>query len=540
MRSDSVFDYTRCVRPDGTAYGTSGTCRKGVESALEKTIKELKKIDPDQLKALWVKETNFEVVPKKFPSRIQMARDIASERVKESADNFKVNKDIDPYLNQLSELHSKIRKIRSLGLPSSEEEWRIYDVEKEIFDVRRKALEATTGKDKARRLFDLEDWKLSATSMSPNQIAQKISSLKYELALSKGDKEQGSLLKTKLKALVEALPTDLERARAARELGVLTGEIKLPKPGTLNGTVKAGKDFLRQYQEGLRSRVSIIKRSEKLEGILRKELSEGPDTIKRRMRLRKAIFNLEHRRSKAETQLVAKMEVIRGKLLSSKLSNKEVEDLVNKVSFVAKKKSPEMIEETKQHLREFVRMFNGKGVEDVDTGEVKRRGLHEITLDPTKRAFAFPDSGTLTTNGPKGTLFHEIGHIVEGQRSWLKDFSGRWRDVRAFSEGELTQKQSAKDLVEGVPYATRSLSGDRQLPVFRLSEMIPLKGRGYLPNEIAVVDTFLSPYLGKVYEDKYTEIASSTFEHFSNSSAMSNLYKKHPDLFTLGVGLAVS
>ena len=25
-----TFDFTRCVRPNGTAYGTSGTCRKGV------------------------------------------------------------------------------------------------------------------------------------------------------------------------------------------------------------------------------------------------------------------------------------------------------------------------------------------------------------------------------------------------------------------------------------------------------------------------------------------------------------------------------
>jgi len=25
------FDFTRCVRPDGSAYGTSGSCKKGVE-----------------------------------------------------------------------------------------------------------------------------------------------------------------------------------------------------------------------------------------------------------------------------------------------------------------------------------------------------------------------------------------------------------------------------------------------------------------------------------------------------------------------------
>jgi hypothetical protein len=30
-----VLDFVRCERPDGTAYGTAGTCRKGVESAIE-------------------------------------------------------------------------------------------------------------------------------------------------------------------------------------------------------------------------------------------------------------------------------------------------------------------------------------------------------------------------------------------------------------------------------------------------------------------------------------------------------------------------
>lgn len=30
-----VYDFTRCVRPDGSAYGTRGTCRKGTEGAAQ-------------------------------------------------------------------------------------------------------------------------------------------------------------------------------------------------------------------------------------------------------------------------------------------------------------------------------------------------------------------------------------------------------------------------------------------------------------------------------------------------------------------------
>lgn len=36
--SEELFDFARCVRPDGTAYGTGGTCRKGVERALSQKV----------------------------------------------------------------------------------------------------------------------------------------------------------------------------------------------------------------------------------------------------------------------------------------------------------------------------------------------------------------------------------------------------------------------------------------------------------------------------------------------------------------------
>ena len=37
--SGSYYDFTRCVRPDGSAYGTSGRCRKGVEGEKPKEDK---------------------------------------------------------------------------------------------------------------------------------------------------------------------------------------------------------------------------------------------------------------------------------------------------------------------------------------------------------------------------------------------------------------------------------------------------------------------------------------------------------------------
>lgn len=38
MNEQDFYDFTRCVRPDGSAYGTGGTCRKGREEALSNRV----------------------------------------------------------------------------------------------------------------------------------------------------------------------------------------------------------------------------------------------------------------------------------------------------------------------------------------------------------------------------------------------------------------------------------------------------------------------------------------------------------------------
>ena len=47
------YDYTRCVRPDGSAYGTKGKCRKGKESAAEelKKLRRFERVSSDSLVA---------------------------------------------------------------------------------------------------------------------------------------------------------------------------------------------------------------------------------------------------------------------------------------------------------------------------------------------------------------------------------------------------------------------------------------------------------------------------------------------------------
>jgi len=230
------------------------------------------------------------------------------------------------------------------------------------------------------------------------------------------------------------------------------------------------------------------------------------------------------------------------------LSEEKVQLLVSRVALMPPKGSitldQETVAQTRKHLEEFTRMFNGRGMLEVLEKKEERKQLSQLVIDPAQRAFAMVNTGFVTSNGGKQTLFHEIGHIVEGQRDWLLNYSNRWRDSRAFSVQKAydhpeTQKLVGDGKTTKVPYTLETLSTTRKtVPVVKLNEMLPLKGMDYKPEEIAVLDTFLSPYLGKRYKDNFTEIVSSTLEHFAEPHLMAHLYKKHPDLFTLGVGLA--
>lgn len=60
-----VYDFTRCVRPDGSVYGSRGKCRKGVEQAApsetkQKSRKELKQALKEDLKNLKKSDPSFQ------------------------------------------------------------------------------------------------------------------------------------------------------------------------------------------------------------------------------------------------------------------------------------------------------------------------------------------------------------------------------------------------------------------------------------------------------------------------------------------------
>lgn len=59
----------------------------------------------------------------------------------------------------------------------------------------------------------------------------------------------------------------------------------------------------------------------------------------------------------------------------------------------------------------------------------------------------------------------------------------------------------------------------------------------YQPDEIAYPDKFISPYVGKVYDGKTTEVISMGIQHFINGNDMLNLYKKDREHFEFMLGI---
>lgn len=70
----------------------------------------------------------------------------------------------------------------------------------------------------------------------------------------------------------------------------------------------------------------------------------------------------------------------------------------------------------------------------------------------------------------------------------------------------------------------------------------PSKLSGLAPNgkykddEIALEDTFVDPYVGKVYPDMATEVLSMGLEHFSSDKLLASLYQKDPEHVFLTLG----
>jgi hypothetical protein len=453
--------------------------------------------------------------------------------------------------------YEELAELKGQNLPWAEN-WRIDEANKKVGHALKEAFELADTM-RLRPKMEAIEWLGFASSRSQTELRETINRNSYDMRTlreySPEKKEELKALERKTLTLVDNVKDPVAKAQLLFETSKASGKLKVSKAGSLTDTLRKGNAFLREYDEGLRSTVSILRKANALEEQLRElskklEADREPGWIKKKLRVSDAIMKVARHRGNAEARLQAKMQGIREQLLKTSLSEEKVQLLVSRVALMPPKGSitldQETVAQTRKHLEEFTRMFNGRGMLEVLEKKEERKQLSQLVIDPAQRAFAMVNNtGFVTSDGGKQTLFHEIGHIVEVQRDWLLKYSNRWRDSRAFSIQKAYDHPETRGLVGNgkrtkVPYTLETLSTTKQtVPVVKFNEMLPLRGMNFKPEEVAVLDTFLSPYLGKRYKDNAcTEIVSSTLEHFAEPHLMAYLYKKHPDLFTLGVGLA--
>lgn len=128
-----------------------------------------------------------------------------------------------------------------------------------------------------------------------------------------------------------------------------------------------------------------------------------------------------------------------------------------------------------------------RGFYDASTGRVEVQG------SPTERC-----------------LFHELGHMIEVGNREVWDASFAWRTARA-REAESTQLVAA------------------------LNELAP--NTPYGPNEVALRDHFVDPYVGKLYVSRATEVVSVGTEKFVAPDDMLELFRRDSEHFLLIIGI---
>lgn len=122
------------------------------------------------------------------------------------------------------------------------------------------------------------------------------------------------------------------------------------------------------------------------------------------------------------------------------------------------------------------------------------------------RAYALKFSQTINIGSSvahaqscRTTLLHEFGHHVEYTNKSLNSKAKKIIKTRAKGQEKLSK----------------------------------LTGLNYSPKEVAFFDDFIDAYVGKIYENGYTEVVSIGLEHFSNGSTMFKLFEKDEEHFNL-------
>jgi hypothetical protein len=144
------------------------------------------------------------------------------------------------------------------------------------------------------------------------------------------------------------------------------------------------------------------------------------------------------------------------------------------------------------------------------TGDrVEADGLHVVARG--RRGRYDPATRTLDLGRPASAmaLLHELGHALEASAPDVDAAARAWRDARSSGSGLSFEPQSLA-LITGVAYA---------------------------PDELARLDHFVDPYVGRVYGDAASEVVSMGLQHFATSRTLLRFALSDLEHFFLLVGV---
>ena len=241
------------------------------------------------------------------------------------------------------------------------------------------------------------------------------------------------------------------------------------------------------------------------------------------------------------------METLRNKMLETNLSDVQVDKFIKNTK-ITSWKAPQKTQ-IRGYLNEYIRMFNGNGFVDSANGVPAitkigkaKRGSCKFWEGSLTTQFKSSIFGTPTTVS-KSTTFHEITHAVEVANPKLNKFMQSWRTNKGFTDKEKIRANMVRKEAMSV-YSPSQRVGK---PVYRLKDITTIK---YDPREDALVNDYLDAYMGKVYSAydfkrfgiaekiEATESLTMTVERFADPQKMGALYKQHPELFELIVGMS--
>jgi hypothetical protein len=450
-----------------------------------------------------------------------------------------IQKVVDKYVKEMEGHYAKIVDLKKQNLPSGELKWRVEEAESMAKVARdRAASEAnwlpSSLKGKAFDLIKGKEVAAKSPVMTSKEREKEVKSIlsKYMYAKMAKDPEKMSDLRTQARNIAEGF-TGAKKASMLALLDKTFGELKPLNFGqraeSYSEVAKVGQAMIDKYPR-IKSAASILRKYEKLQETITERLKDPNLTNEQKGKLAEQLFRVTTFKNTANGKLMQAMESLRGDMLKTPLTTAQVNQALARVEFV----KGAGIVAVRKDVAEFIKMFNGRGITDVEN--VAQKPLQTVKMTKTRAGANV--LGKVTTSGGKVTTFHEITHVMEGQRQWMFDYAANWMRGKAFSESEAKAK--------GVHWGDKKMD----VPVARveggkpLYQLLQIAGGGYKSDEVAYVDTYMSPYMGKVYSGQYakssSEVWSMALQQFASPDHMVKLYRQHPELFEVGVGLAGS